>query len=861
MSGVRDDEEPQGDEGAQGEKPMAPAACAGFKSFTAQERIESVPPSTRAVGQMMRLEAERLVSPLAREPSRAWGTFDVVHYSRLCERFHLPTKPQRLTAPKQKGQLVNKPRQGPALSVRERATARAAEQDILKIEGLKGALPRWEAAGNRWESYVVAFRMWLGQGEVSSRLDRVVSALNLRGLLREELAEADAPLPDLDDEIRKLVRGDTFRSVLEQVARKEESLVSPSFGQGWAGLRLYPEQLEVAELVLACLRKRLANLDAQRSEGGSGPGALLLRFCTPPSTGKSSAAAYLGALLHFFASVDLEAAKRRMHVSRSYVLYECYSESVRFDVAKTCVAAGVPFAIVSNGMACPSFCCYHSKPRKAKDPTPPFGPERVSHSFRLLDACDVHPVVLVCDPASAIGLLEERRKSGQRGAVGDVLLLDEPTAGLDARTTRWHAEILSQIPAITVLMSATLPEFGALPTLVAHARKFFGPDLELRSVRSERIVSPCTVVDAQTSVYGPQRLFCGTCSELAALLRRHLHLLRLFSPRAVLQLVGDIAPKGAAVLERLAPEDACDFHTIRGVALQLLDACAADALPLAGGWLEYAPLELQLICTSDSHLFAGTSIVLSEDEDGVWRRSLPRLLEGADKLSKRLAAREAALSKAEKIRVHAHSGRRETQASSICKERDSQVQRQRQEADMRADVAIPDLWPAACCVNSAEHHSRYAPRGAARDPTSTRAVPAVPLDILHGSCEVLVEGMLSGLCTLHSKFADAAFSLAGLELAEARSFSFLSGGRSAVYGVNLPCDRVILALDASRTSPETLAQSMGRCGRTGKYTRSEVLFASRELLCKVFDAEALAAQGGAEQHLDEALKSRLRSLG
>ena len=107
--------------------------------------------------------------------------------------------------------------------------------------------------------------------------------------------------------------------------------------------------------------------------------------------------------------------------------------------------------------------------------------------------------------------------------------------------------------------------------------------------------------------------------------------------------------------------------------------------------------------------------------------------------------------------------------------------------------------------------SRHAPRGAARDATSTRAAPAVPLDTLHGSCEVLVEGML--LRTLHSKFADAAFSLAAFELAEARSFSFLSGGRSAVYGVNLPCDQVILALDASTTSSETLAQSRGgRCG-------------------------------------------------
>ena len=191
---------------------------------------------------------------------------------------------------------------------------------------------------------------------------------------------------------------------------------------------------------------------------------------------------------------------------------------------------------------------------------------------------------------------------------------------------------------------------------------------------------------------------------------------------------------------------------------------------------------------------------------------------------------------------------------------------------MRADVAIPGVRPAVRCVKNAEHHqspraTRRCPRcheyagsafrsarhparivrspgggnAAAHSPQQVRrrgllarrprtrrgAVLQLPQrrtlrrvrrkstlrpgdsGALHGSCEVLVEGML--LRTLHSKFADAAFSLAGLELAEARSFSFLSGGRSAVYGVNLPCDQVILALDASTTSSET--QSRGRrCG-------------------------------------------------
>ena len=39
-----------------------------------------------------------------------------------------------------------------------------------------------------------------------------------------------------------------------------------------------------------------------------------------------------------------------------------------------------------------------------------------------------------------------------------------------------------------------------------------------------------------------------------------------------------------------------------------------------------------------------------------------------------------------------------------------------------------------------------------------------------------------------------------------------------------------------------LVQSLGRCGRTGKYSRSEVVFATLELLDKMFDEKELAGK-------------------
>ena len=70
-----------------------------------------------------------------------------------------------------------------------------------------------------------------------------------------------------------------------------------------------------------------------------------------------------------------------------------------------------------------------------------------------------------------------------------------------------------------------------------------------------------------------------------------------------------------------------------------------------------------------------------------------------------------------------------------------------------------------------------------------------------------------------------------------KAFTYVSGGRSAIYGVNLPCDRVIILLNADSVSTATLIQCLGRCGRTGKFTKSEVIFGDRGMLERVFERQ------------------------
>ena len=763
----------------------------GFAALSAQDwsLIEAVGAQTRQVGQMMQREGEALVEPAARPDSGP--ALNVCGYRELCCRFSLPTCCAPSSAPAQK-------------KVRAQLERQALQRQAEKIERLKSEFPRLDGP---WESYVVAFRLW-ARARSGDAPDKVASCLNLRAVL-EEYAEVAS---DLEGDADAVSGRFSFRALLEAVAERESLLVAPKFTS--AAMRLYPEQRQVAEAVLGCLRQRAAGEERR---------ALLLRYCTPPSTGKSSAAAYIGAMFAKF---------RRLHgkAPHGYVIYECYSESVRLDVAKSCVAACVPFAIFSNCVACPAYMCYHGRaPKKA--PHGPSREERLEHSLKALDGCDIRPAVLVADPASTIFFLERRR--GLPG-LGDVLLFDEPTGSVSEAVTSAHASILLRAPAVTVLMGATCPPLESFPGSVERLSSEF--DVRLAEVCSSRIASPCTVVDAEGRAYAPHRLFQGACGELRALLGAHLHLKRLYSPRAVLQLVEDLTePAALSFVDSCAARRACSFEQIRQVALEALALCPAS-LRLGVACEDYALPCVESTCTSGAHRLAGTSVFLAEEPDLLLEAALPRLLEGAERLSRRLQMQAAQELRLSRVRVH-----EEKQKG---KERDSRLARLQAQGALESSFERAPLWPAELCVNSPEHRARFA-RGVPFDGALSRAVPLLPEPILRSSCEALVEGLLCGVCALQSRRGDSSLTIASHALAETNSFSYICGGRGAVFGVNLSCDRVVLLLEAGATSAEVLVQCLGRCGRTGKFTKSEVLFGSRALLLALFNDPSLLVQSGA----------------
>ena len=130
-------------------------------------------------------------------------------------------------------------------------------------------------------------------------------------------------------------------------------------------------------------------------------------------------------------------------------------------------------------------------------------------------------------------------------------------------------------------------------------------------------------------------------------------------------------------------------------------------------------------------------------------------------------------------------------------------------------------------VNSKPHLVRYA----AQDKVPTQLYRSrlyIPEQVLETSSEAHVEAALCGVLYLGLEETDPAFEAASLVLAERGQESFVAGGKSLVYGLNLPFDRLVVACQS--LSRSELVQLCGRIGRSGKgSTKAEIVFLSKRV--------------------------------
>lgn len=847
---------------AKGTSSNATAAPGGIKALSAKEwaQVEDVSHSVRAVGQVMSTEADRIAQGLP-PPELPPLQFSLERFKAL----RAATAPDGKKEDKEKGKKSKKS-ESLRKDIFRQQDNKLIAQDREKIAacGASTTAPRLEAFSTRTEAFVAALIAW-ASNKHTCPLDAVISLYRARdmiirrcgGAANREVQEVAEELKTIADSIGTRKRG--LRGLLDLAVQKEEILSSPSFVQP-GNIALYPEQREVAGIIADAVRPNSKLV-------------CLVRYVTPPSGGKSSAAALFGAVVQ---------QARGEAVSRGnlgpVLIYACFSNAVRVEVSKTLIAASVPFGMLTSGVVSLSYRCYDGCKTKKKwkpqscDTNQTTIADRLRTSLAKSTECSRPPSVFVCDLESALGLvmLPERKDV-------DPLVVDEPTAGVEGggavgsggfariqNDVSLCASLLSAAPRCTILMSATVPDFDEMPLLVALAHGRFkrlssshpvnedndvigakwkgivcklvedksplgllewsgdaAPEECLRTISSKRLPVGLRALDASGRQWCPHHLCVGKQSfqTLLEVLPTDGHLLRFYCIAALAKLVDELDADPATL--GLGVQDIVTHDAVRAACLRLLQNNSEKLIRTEEVQACTEKLTVPCVARSEAHRFPGATLVVADEVEAFYEDAMiPLLTEAkADPLRRVLRKMAAAVAQQEaddkKKRKHHRKQRGGVDSSSSDEDA----------GDHHDEVAPPKVpWPSLAVVNSLEHLGRYGPRNLEKRPS--KSAPDVPHDVVESSAEALVESILSGVALLNTRWTDQAFELSAIGLADKGLPSLVVADTSMVYGTNLPVDRAMVLTERGKLSSPELRQFCGRAGRTGKAGRAEVVFGS-----------------------------------
>jgi hypothetical protein len=307
-------------------------ACASFRAVSQRDwaEIENVTVGVRRVGNMFALAAEELVLKKPKEETK--------------DEWDLPLW-LHLTGCKP---LQGLKKESKAALMQAKLRLKHYQHLHARITDVKHGVARLESLGSSMEAYTYSALRWAKGQE---NLDAVVSLYRLRHYIASRFLGADSALESIDLLLKRPL---CVSTLLTNAIDNEQILLCPTVSLP-LDLAMYPEQRELALALLSWF---------------AGDEAILMRYETPPSGGKTAATALLGAVLaHLRDEVGKQKGEKRLQ--DKFVLYTCYSAFVRTDVCKHLISASVPFALMNGCLGTPSYRCYHSgKPPKQAKPAP-----------------------------------------------------------------------------------------------------------------------------------------------------------------------------------------------------------------------------------------------------------------------------------------------------------------------------------------------------------------------------------------------------------------------------------------------------------------------------------------------------------
>jgi hypothetical protein len=784
--------------------PRSAARNEGSRALSRREweLIEDISQSVRTVGNLFVETVKRLGVQSSSEKLLWRGEYWSMLVSKDFRRSETSDAGQKDTKNKKDKKASSKVT-SKADALRRQTEEKLLEEDRRRAQR-QGTVPcSFESCGGRLEPYVFAILCWTRSQRTSQA---VVALLRAIDFLKERCDGADDAITLLRSAISE--SGVSPSQLLEDVAEDEELISRPLFRVP-AQLQIYPDQREFVEAVVSALADDVPTV---------------LQYCTPPSGGKTSATALLGALMqHLHERSWVDCLRRRACASvtaktldEKYVVYCCHAAPVRIDVCKHLVATNVPFAVVTDGVANPSFGCFHGRaPPSVKAllpnrPIPPDLGDRVEWSLSALVRCDRRPRVLVTDMTSCRALLEQRRR--------DVLLFDEPTAHITPEMRLQQMALLEVAPRLCVLLGATLPHPRDMISDSFAGEHCPGSEARLTRIESRRIGMSLTAVDSEGTVFGPHD-FGASVSDIET----DPHLLRFCSPRLLLRFVRQLS--GKAEPPSLRHEDCADFASVREKCLSLLRTSSSH---LMSSTSPREPPEsivgrLDGLCTDRAGQFPGCTLLLTERGAGHFEgESLKPLVDLLPPL--RRLVRSSSNQRKQEKRAAPLNGLRAREELELVR------------AGLAEEPTTSDIdWPSWAVVNSREHLLRFGSSDAAvaastrrserwRDVRSrlTRGPLQIPSEVLETSNSDLVEALLCGCVLFGLDKGDRLHDLVAQTQAESARSSFVVSGRELIFGTNFPVDRVLL--DLRGLDRGTLIQACGRAGRWGRAARAEVVF-------------------------------------
>ena len=582
---------------------------------------------------------------------------------------------------------------------------------------------------------------------------------------------------------------------------------------------LYPEQKTVIEKVLD-------RTDSDKS--------LLLFYKVPPGNGKTMIAAPLAEALY---------KQSKRGPIKKFLLYICYNKLVRNDVSSICngVNCDMPFWLATSDMydgkmetlLRPYRNCFDkfkTTRKKILESNDRFADVKTQWEY-YMDITDKEPYMIISDLVSAHKLLEVIKPDKKLFPYELVVYFDEAFAGADQEIT---SQILKELPRVSILVSATLPNFDEVPKFIQNFESRYPSDEETTvMVDSTAQHISCTFVDPDGNVYLPH-YFVKNLSDLkdyVDAIRNDPIKIRGYSPKEVYNMVKHIEHLISNELhfEKVFPNYGNIKHQeIRNYAMNVLDYVAGSgneelfALIVSKHKLFMNRLDNNNFLTSDAHYYQdGNTLGISSQNDFYPRlnRMTNQLFNDSPKMNKIIEAFDKA-SEARKNQI-------ESLEKGIRKDNKDDIEFQ---LSQLASQSLRLNWPNKYIVNSKEHGKLYG-RAIYNENLGIK-VDIHQLKLLE---ESNAKALLSGIGIYNPDEMNTDDKSVFMEYKD--EMRFILSTPAIIYGTNMNISNV--DIDESYSSESTrnsIYQLIGRAGRKGRRSYSAMaVFKDWGLLSKIMN--------------------------